>query len=143
MIGLLLCLAGTLCFCAGNLVSAAGQRRGLPLISMNAWGMLYGTLWCTLLALLQGKPFLIEPTVAYLGSLVFLAVVSTVVAFAAYLTLLGRIGPARAGYATVMFPVFALLISTALEGYQWTVYAVAGLVLVTMGNILVIRGGRR
>jgi hypothetical protein len=59
------------------------------------------------------------------------------------LTLLGRIGPARAGYATVMFPVFALLISTVLEGYQWTVYAVAGLVLVTMGNILVIRGGRR
>ena len=97
----------------------------------------------TLLALLQGKPFLIEPTVAYLGSLVFLAVVSTVVAFAAYLTLLGHIGPARAGYATVMFPVSALLISTALEGYQWTVYAVAGLVLVTMGNILVIRGGRR
>ena len=69
--------------------------------------------------------------------------VGTVVAVAAYLTLLGRIGPARAGYATVMFPVFALLISTALEGYQWTVYAVAGLGLVTMGNILVIRGGRR
>ena len=79
----------------------------------------------------------------YIGSLVFLAVVSTVMAFAAYLTLLGRIGPARAGYATVMFPIFALLVSTVLEGYVWTAYAVLGLVLVAMGNVLVIRGGKR
>ncbi|BCH26619.1 DMT family transporter [Mesorhizobium sp. L-8-3] len=141
--GLLLCVAGTLSFCLGNLVSASAQRRGLPLISMNAWGMLYGTAWSAVLALLFGRPFIIEPTVAYLGSLLFLAVVSTVVAFAAYLTLLGRIGGARAGYATVMFPVFALLISTVFEGYQWTPWAAVGLGLVALGNVLVIRSGKR
>lgn len=142
MIGLVLCVCGTLCFCAGNLVSASSQRRNLPLISTSAWSMLYGTLICALLAFFLGKPFIIEPTVAYIGSLVFLAVVATVMAFAAYLTLLGRIGAARAGYATVIFPIFALLISTALEGYVWSAYAIAGLVLVVMGNVLVIRGGR-
>jgi drug/metabolite transporter (DMT)-like permease len=142
LIGLALCIAGTLCFCAGNLISAACQRRGLPIVSMNAWGMLYGMLWCAFLALVAGKPFVIEPTVTYIGSLIFLAVVSTVVAFAAYLTLLGRIGTARAGYATVMFPVFALLISTGLEGYRWSMLAIAGLGLVAAGNVLVIRGGR-
>lgn len=143
LIGLGLCVAGTLSFCLGNLVSSSAQRRGLPLVPMNAWGMLYGTLWSALLALLFGRTFAIEPTLAYLGSLVFLAVISTVVAFAAYLTLLGRIGGARAGYATVIFPVVALMISTVLEGYQWTPYAVAGLFLVGAGNILVIRSGRR
>jgi drug/metabolite transporter (DMT)-like permease len=142
MVGLVLCICGTLCFCTGNLVSAANQRRGLPLISTSAWSMLYGTLFCALLALLFGRPFIMEPTVSYVGSLVFLAVVSTVMAFAAYLTLLGRIGAARAGYATVIFPIFALLISTLLEGYVWSVYALAGLVLVAAGNVLVIRGGR-
>lgn len=141
--GLLLCVAGTLSFCLGNLVSASAQRRGLPLISMNAWGMLYGTLWSAFLALLFGRPFIIVPTVAYLGSLLFLAVVATVVAFAAYLTLLGRIGGARAGYATVMFPVFALVISTVFEGYQWTPWAVVGLGCVALGNVLVIRSGKR
>jgi drug/metabolite transporter (DMT)-like permease len=140
--GLALCVGGTLCFCTGNLVSAACNRRGLPIISANAWGMLYGTLWSTLLALFLGKPFIIEPTVTYLGSLVFLAVVSTVMAFAAYLTLLSRIGGARAGYATVIFPIFALLISTGLEGYRWTGLAIAGLALVAVGNVLVIRGRR-
>jgi drug/metabolite transporter (DMT)-like permease len=138
LIGLALCVGGTLSFCLGNLLSASNQRRGLPIVSVNAWGMLYGTLWSTLLAFLLGKPFIIEPTLPYLGSLVFLAIVSTVIAFAAYLTLLGRIGAARAGYSTVMFPVLALLISTALEGYSWTGFAVAGLALVALGNVLVI-----
>jgi drug/metabolite transporter (DMT)-like permease len=141
--GLLLCVCGTLSFCAGNLVSASNQRRGLPLVSTSAWGMLYGTLWSGFLAFLLGKPFVIDPSVSYLGSLVFLAVISTVMAFAAYLSLLGRIGAARAGYATVIFPVFALLISTALEGYIWTAYAILGLAFVAAGNVLVIRGGRK
>jgi drug/metabolite transporter (DMT)-like permease len=143
MVGLALCVGGTLCFCLGNQLSAAGLRRGLPLIPMTAWGMVYGTAFSALLAVLLGKPFIFEPTPSYVGSLLFLAVVSTVVAFSAYLTLLSRIGPARAGYATVMFPIFALLVSTALEGYRWNVYAFAGLVLVAVGNVLVIRAGRR
>lgn len=142
MMGLLLCVAGTLCFCIGNQISAAGLRKGLPLIPMSAWSMFYGTLWSTLLAFLLGRPFIIEPTVSYIASLLFLAVISTVIAFSAYLTLLSRIGPARAGYATVMFPIFALLVSTALEDYRWSVYALAGLVFVAIGNVLVIRTGK-
>jgi len=143
VIGLALCVAGTLCFCLGNQISAAGLRRGLPLIPMTAWGMVYGTLFSALLALLLGRPFIVESTVSYLGSLLFLAVISTVIAFCAYLTLLSRIGPARAGYATVLFPIFALLVSTVMEGYQWSAYAFAGLVFVAAGNVLVIRAGKR
>lgn len=143
MIGLALCVAGTLSFCLGNQISAAGLRRGLPLIPMMAWGMVYGTLFSALLAVLLGKPFVIEPTVSYLGSLLFLAVISTVIAFSAYMTLLSRIGPARAGYSTVLFPIFALLVSTVMEGYQWNAFAVAGLAFVAIGNVLVIRTGRR
>lgn len=143
LIGLAFCAAGTLSFCVGNVISAAGMRKGLPLVSMNAWGMFYGTLWSAILAFLMGRTFTVVPTVAYFGSLLFLAVVSTIMGFAAYLTLLGRIGAARAGYSTVMFPIFALLVSTVLEGYRWTAFAIAGLALVAIGNVLVVRGGRR
>ena len=142
LIGLGFCAAGTTSFCVGSLVSASAQRRGIPLIPMNAWGMLYGTIWSAFLALMLGKPFIVEPTVSYLASLLFLAVISTTFAFAAYLTLLGRIGGARAAYATVAMPVFALIVSTFLEGYAWTPYALAGLVLVAFGNVIVIRGAK-
>ena len=140
--GLTLCLIGTLCFSIGSLISARLSRRRaeVPMVSANAWGMVYGTLWCGLLALVMGRPFNCDPRPEYLWSLLFLAVVSTVIAFAAYLSLVGRIGSGRAGYATVVFPIFALMISTALEGYQWTLMAVAGLTLVIAGNVLVMRG---
>ena len=60
-------------------------------------------------------------------------------AFASYLSLIGRIGPGRAAYATVVFPVFALLISAVYEGYEWSVLALAGLALVMIGNLMMIR----
>jgi drug/metabolite transporter (DMT)-like permease len=53
--------------------------------------------------------------------------------------LIGKIGASRAGYATVVFPVFALLISTGFENYQWTLPGIVGLVLVVAGNIIMIR----
>lgn len=140
--GLGLCIAGTLCFSLGSQISSRLQRHRatVPLVSANMWGMVYGTLWCTLLATLQGKAFIWDPRPEYAWSLVFLAVVSTVIAFAAYLTLVGRIGSGRAGYATVVFPIFALLVSTALEGYVWTPFAFIGIAMVATGNVLIMRG---
>ncbi|MEL6919477.1 MAG: DMT family transporter [Pseudomonadota bacterium] len=140
--GLLLCMVGTLCFSMGSLISSRmqGARAQVSLVAANTWGMIYGAAWCAILALVRGQPFIWDPRPDYLYSLVFLAIVSTVIAFASYLTLVGRIGSGRAGYATVVFPVFALLVSTALEDYNWTLFALAGLVCVAFGNVIIMRG---
>lgn len=143
LIGLGLCICGTLCFCIGNVLSARAQKRGLPILATNAWGMAYGVTWLLVLAMVQGHTFAVEPTVSYLGSLVWLAVFSSVIAFWSYLTLLGRIGGARAAYATVIFPLIALASSTLFEGYQWTIFAFIGVGLALFGNVLVLGGGRR
>jgi drug/metabolite transporter (DMT)-like permease len=47
-----------------------------------------------------------------------------------------RIGSARAGYATVLFPIVALAISTVLEGYNWTPLAMIGVALILVGNVI-------
>lgn len=139
--GLALCIGGTLCFCLGNMASAPLQRRGVPVIAATAWGMIYGVAVLALYALVGGHPLIVEWTPAYLGSLAYLAVAASVVAFLCYLTLLRRIGPARAGYATVLFPVVALTVSTLFEGYRWTAPAALGAVLALAGNLLVMRRG--
>lgn len=137
--GLGLCVIGTLFFCSGNMMSTVVQRRGVPLLSANAWGMTYGTLVLTGINLVRGNAFIIEPTLTYVGSLAYLAIGASVIAFASYLTLLRRLGAARAGYATVLFPIIALAVSTLLEGYVWTPLAVAGVALALAGNVLVLR----
>ncbi|MER2605678.1 MAG: DMT family transporter [Siculibacillus sp.] len=138
-LGLALCVAGTTFFCTGNMLSSAIQRRGISVLSATAWGMVWGAGFLLIAALARGEAFVYEPTLVYTVSLLWLAIVSSVAAFWAYLTLLGRIGAARAGYATVMFPVFALAISTFAEGYEWTAPAVVGLIAVLAGNLFVLR----
>jgi drug/metabolite transporter (DMT)-like permease len=142
MLGLALCVGGTLCFCLGNMISAANQRDGISIVSASAWGMIYGATFLGLFAAARGASFEIEWTPTYLGAMVYLAVFASVVAFACYLTLLGRIGSARAGYSTVMFPVVALLVSTVLESFHWGAAPLVGLACVLAGNLLVLRTGR-
>ena len=139
LISLLLCLGGTLFFCTGNMVSAGAQRKGIPVLGATAWGMLYGTIFMTIISWVRGHAFIIDTNIVYIGGLLWLVVISSVLTFYSYLTLLGRIGAARTGYATVVFPVFALLISTAFEEYQWSLYAFMGLSLVMAGNVLMVR----
>lgn len=132
-------LAGTISFCIGNMLSSVSQARGIHVLASTSWGMLYGTGFMILVALVRGHDFIIDPTISYLGSLSWLIVISSVMAFAGYLSLIGRIGPGRAAYATVVFPIFALLISARFEGYEWTLLSLAGMGLVIIGNLMMIR----
>ena len=79
-----------------------------------------------------------EWTAAYLGSLLYLTVFGSIVAFGAYLTLLGRIGAHKAGYAMVMFPVVALILSVLFEGLEVDATVVLGTVMVLAGNLFVL-----
>lgn len=139
LIGLGLALLGTLCFSAGNMLSSLQQKAGLRPLTTNAYGMLYGAAMLSLYCLLSGTPFGFEWNTRYIGSLAYLVIAGSVIGFTAYLTLVGRMGPERAAYCTVLFPVVALNISAFAEGYQWTAPALMGLVLVMLGNVLVFR----
>ena len=136
---LLLCVAGTLCFCVGNQVSAVLQKQNIPVMSANSWGMIYGCVVLVVYALILDNPFILDHRWSYLFGLVWLAVFSSVLAFACYLKLVGRIGAGKASYVTVIFPVFALLISTAFEQYQWGVFSLVGILFVIAGNLLMLR----
>lgn len=138
-LGLLLCILGTLSFCLGNMLSASTQRLGIAVTPATTWGMIYGAVFLGIFATMRGHGFGLDLTPTYLASLVYLAVVASVIAFGSYLTLLGRIGSGRAGYATVLFPVIALSISTMFEGYQWTTGALVGLACVIAGNVLMLK----
>lgn len=138
-LGLLYCITGTLFFSTGNLISQSLQKRGIPVLSSVSWGMLYGTALLLTLSVYRGNDFAPAMTLPYLGGLLWLAVFSSVLAFACYLTLVGKIGAGKAGYVTIIFPIFALLISTMLEGYVWTATAFVGIIFVVAGNILMMR----
>ena len=46
--------------------------------------------------------------------------------------------PDRFRHYLLVLPIIALALSTAFEGYRWTVAAFAGVALVLSGNLLVL-----
>ena len=133
-----LVLLGAFIASLGNMASQAAQKARLPILQSNAWGMLYGTAITALIAVIEGHEFVFDWSPLYVGSLLYLTVFGSIVAFGAYLTLLGRIGAHKAGYAMVMFPVVALALSAIFEGLAIDATVIAGTLLVLAGNVFVI-----
>ena len=142
VIGCVLAAGGALVASLGNMASQRAQKLRLPVVQSNAWGMLYGSLISAAIAIVQGHPFVFEVSTAYVVSLSYLTVFGSIVAFGAYLTLIGRIGAHKAGYAMVMFPVIALLLSALFEGFAITASTAAGVALVLAGNLFVLTNDR-
>ena len=143
MVGLGLSIVATYSASLGNMASLRNTRAGLPVIQTNALGMAYGAMFMTVLALSRGAPVDFEFTARYIGSLLYLAIFGSVLAFGFYLTLLARIGADRAAYAAVVFPIVALIISTFLEAFVWTVPALVGVALILGGNVLAVAKPKR
>jgi len=143
IIGAFFSLLGALIASFGNIVSQAAQRQRIPIMQANAWGMLYGAILNSGLAFWQGRTFNFDSSPEYVISLLFLAVFGSVVAFACYLTLLGRVGLERAGYVTVMVPVVALLLAAVLEGLQLETHTLIGMTLAVAGNVFILSRKKR
>jgi drug/metabolite transporter (DMT)-like permease len=124
---------------AGSVLASRNQKLGLPVWQTMAWGMLYGAMFSLCFTVLAGKKLGFEFTVPYALSLLYLAVFGSIFAFAGFLTLIGRIGAARASYVGVMVPIVALVISAFFEHYAWHAETWIGIAFSLAGNVIILR----
>jgi drug/metabolite transporter (DMT)-like permease len=139
--GALLALGATYVASLGNMAAMRNTQGGLPVVTVNAYGMAYGAIGLAVIAAIRGTPLAFDPRWPYVLSLLYLSLAGTSLAFGLYLALLKRIGAARAAYTSVLFPVVALTVSTLFEDYQWSLPAILGLAVLVAGNALAL--GRR
>lgn len=139
--GFILAFSAVFVASLGNIAATRNGMLGTSVWTINAWGTLYGSLALMVVALLSGTEFNYDNSLEYTASLLYLSVFGTILAFGAYLRLLVVMGPEKASYSGLLIPFFAILLSTIFEGYQWTLMAATGFLLVATGNYLVM--GRR
>jgi drug/metabolite transporter (DMT)-like permease len=137
--GVLYTSLGVLASAAGSVIASRNGKRGVPVWQGLALGMLYGAACSLIITLAAGKPLGFEWSASYAASLVYLSLFGSVIAFAGYLTLLERIGPARAAYIGVMVPIVALVISALFEDYAWRPQTWLGIALSMAGNVVILR----
>jgi drug/metabolite transporter (DMT)-like permease len=118
VLGLALSFFAVVVACIGGFFTLVLTRRGLPLVPVLAWSMGYGA---------AGLSF--DGAWTYVASLFYLAAFGSVIAFTLYFKLAQRKGAAQAALVGVLVPVIALIVSAALEGWQATPLAMAGMAL--------------
>lgn len=138
LLGIALVVGGTISASLGNMTAVVNTSRNLPVVAVNAHGMLLGGILSIAVSLVLDEPLNFSFDPGYVISLLYLAIFGSAIAFGAYIALLRRIGASRAAYSSVLFPVVALLTSTVLEDYRWSIPAAVGILLALVGNWLAL-----
>jgi drug/metabolite transporter (DMT)-like permease len=137
-IGIILSFIATFWASTGNLIHQKNFKDKIPFVQSIAYGMLYGSIFTLIVAKFREAELLFDYSFSYISSLLYLAIIGSVVAFYLYLKLLENIGSARAGYIGVIMPIIALIISTIFEGLQWTNNLIYGLPVLIVGCVLIL-----
>lgn len=137
-IGAAFTVAALLLSSSGSLCASRNRLRGLPFWPALGYGMGYGALTTTAIALAQGHAFNPPALWSWWLALGYLALAGSVLSFACYLTLQERLGPGPSGAVGVMTPLLALATSTVAEGYRPDVLTAAGVLLAVGGNVLML-----
>ena len=139
LLGTVLAIGGILAASIANVLQANKTGSALPMASLLAWSMLYGTGFNITLALWEAGVPEIPTSLAYWAGLIWLALAGSVVTFPLYYTIIRKIGAGRAAYQNILVIIVAMAISTTLEDYQWSWLAIAGAVLAVIGMAVALR----
>lgn len=137
--GLLLALGAMVIAAGGNLAAWKAQQEGAAILPSAAWAMGYGAMLVVLYGIATGVEWTFEPTAAYVLSLLYLAVFGSVIAFTLFYSLARARGYARASYISAITPPVAMLVSVLFEDARFGLAAFAGVALVLVGQVLMIR----
>lgn len=138
-LGIFWAILGIVAASIANVVQANQTGRALPMVSLLAWAMLYGTIADFALAwFTAGPPVLPDRATFWLG-IGWLALAGSVVTFPLHYTLVREIGAGRAAYNGIVTVIVAMLLTTLFEAYRWTPLTVAGALLALCGLVIALR----
>lgn len=139
IIGIIIGIVATFFASIGNMFAYKNHQYKIPVMTFNAYGMLYGAGFSLIIGLLMGESFAFPTTPSFLLSLGYLSLFGTVIAFYAYQTLVGTIGADRAAYTSIINPVIAIAISSVFENIVFTPLLFIGMLLCFTGNLIALR----
>ena len=138
-LGVALALGGLVSASIANVIQANETGKAYPLATLLAWSMLYGVVFDAGVAIALVGPPTAPVNGAFWTGTAWLALAGSVITFPLYYGLVRGIGAGRAAYNSVLVVVIAMLISTVVEGYDWTPLAIGGAVLGTAGMLIALR----
>jgi drug/metabolite transporter (DMT)-like permease len=142
MAGIGLTLAAVVFASSANVMQATDRAKSLPMTTVLAWGMFWGTLANAAWAWVTVGPPVFDARASYTLGVLYLGLFGSVLTFPLYFGVVRAIGPARAAYSSILIPLIAMTLSTIFESYRWTWEAAAGGSLTLFGLAIALRAPR-
>ncbi|MCP9221756.1 DMT family transporter [Erythrobacter sp. LQ02-29] len=138
-VGIALAVGGMLSASFANVVQANEAGRRLPMVSLLAWSMLYGTILDFALAWATAGPPTFPTSAGYWGGIAWLALAGSVVTFPLHYNLVRQIGAGKAAYNGIVTVTVAMVLSTLFEDYHWNAVTISGAILALVGLVIALR----
>ena len=143
VLGIGLALLGILAASVANVVQANPTGRAVPMVSLLAWAMLYGTVFDLAFAWVTTGPPPLPGAPGYWLGIVYLALIGSVVTFPLHYNLVREIGAGRTAYNSILTISVAMLLSTLFEDYRWTWLTGGGMVLAVIDMVIALTARRQ
>ncbi len=141
-LGIVLAICGMLAASIANVVQANPTGRGVPMVSLLAWAMLYGTVFDFVFALVTLGPPQVPTGWQFWAGTAYLAIIGSVVTFPLHYNLVREIGAGKTAYNGIVTVCVAMLLSTLFEDFRWDALSVIGMGLALLGMGLALRARR-
>ncbi len=142
-LGIVLAVGGMLAASIANVVQANPTGRGVPMVSLLAWAMLYGTIFDLGYALVTVGPPVLPSGWQFWAGTAYLAIIGSVVTFPLHYNLVRQIGAGKTAYNGIVTVCVAMLLSTLFEGYRWNLLTASGAALALLGMGLALRAKQK
>lgn len=142
LLGIALAVGGMLAASIANVVQANPTGRGVPMVSLLSWAMLYGTCFDLVYALATEDPPQVPTSWQFWAGTAYLAIIGSVVTFPLHYNLVREIGAGRTAYNAIVTVCVAMLLSTLFEGFVWDALSAGGMALALLGMGLALRARR-
>lgn len=142
-LGIVLAVGGMLAASIANVVQANPTGRGVPMVSLLAWAMLYGTIFDLGYALVTVGPPVLPSGWQFWAGTAYLAIIGSVVTFPLHYNLVREIGAGKTAYNGIVTVCVAMLLSTLFEGYRWNLLTASGAALALLGMGLALRAKQK
>lgn len=142
-LGIALAIGGMLAASIANVVQANPTGRGVPMVSLLAWAMLYGTIFDLGFALVTQGPPQVPIGWQFWAGTAYLAIIGSVVTFPLHYNLVREIGAGKTAYNGIVTVCVAMLLSTLFEGFVWDALSAGGMALALIGMGLALRSRQK
>lgn len=142
-LGIGLTVLGMLAASLANVVQANAQGRAVPMVSLLAWAMLYGTVFDFAFAAITAGPPPIPTDPQFWAGTLYLALIGSVITFPLHYNLVREIGAGRTAYNGILTISVAMALSTVFEDYKWTPVTASGMGLAVLGMVIALKARRQ